>query len=163
MGRDTLSVTSVVSVSNKDRDSVTVPVTESATEWVVEDDLLSVWVLVAVGGTLLEVVVVRVVVVGADTVVVGAEAEVVSVWDVDGEGDARVEEMVADSSDDSVGVLADGDPDTVGVVVDVCDSVNTDTDADTSTAVSYTHLRAHETPEHLVCRLLLEKKKKKNH
>src|SRR5678816_1237994 len=26
-------------------------------------------------------------------------------------------------------------------------------------AVSYTHLRAHETPEHLVCRLLLEKKK----
>eukprot|EP00658_Telonema_sp_P-2_P024048 TRINITY_DN19650_c0_g1_i5.p1 TRINITY_DN19650_c0_g1~~TRINITY_DN19650_c0_g1_i5.p1 ORF type:complete len:112 (-),score=19.37 TRINITY_DN19650_c0_g1_i5:83-418(-) len=30
-----------------------------------------------------------------------------------------------------------------------------------SQAVSYTHLRAHETPEHLVCRLLLEKKKKK--
>eukprot|EP00658_Telonema_sp_P-2_P079572 TRINITY_DN7720_c0_g1_i2.p1 TRINITY_DN7720_c0_g1~~TRINITY_DN7720_c0_g1_i2.p1 ORF type:complete len:220 (+),score=55.25 TRINITY_DN7720_c0_g1_i2:323-982(+) len=29
--------------------------------------------------------------------------------------------------------------------------------------VSYTHLRAHETPEHLVCRLLLEKKKKKHH
>src|SRR5678816_2685548 len=27
-------------------------------------------------------------------------------------------------------------------------------------AVSYTHLRAHETPEQLVCRLLLEKKKK---
>ncbi len=26
--------------------------------------------------------------------------------------------------------------------------------------VSYTHLRAHETPEHLVCRLLLEKKKR---
>ena len=25
----------------------------------------------------------------------------------------------------------------------------------------YTHLRAHETPEHIVCRLLLEKKKKK--
>eukprot|EP00658_Telonema_sp_P-2_P077819 TRINITY_DN7133_c0_g1_i1.p1 TRINITY_DN7133_c0_g1~~TRINITY_DN7133_c0_g1_i1.p1 ORF type:complete len:347 (+),score=94.32 TRINITY_DN7133_c0_g1_i1:20-1060(+) len=31
----------------------------------------------------------------------------------------------------------------------------------TTTSVSYTHLRAHETPEHLVCRLLLEKKKKK--
>eukprot|EP00658_Telonema_sp_P-2_P051384 TRINITY_DN39439_c0_g1_i1.p1 TRINITY_DN39439_c0_g1~~TRINITY_DN39439_c0_g1_i1.p1 ORF type:complete len:335 (+),score=72.64 TRINITY_DN39439_c0_g1_i1:1-1005(+) len=31
-----------------------------------------------------------------------------------------------------------------------------------SQAVSYTHLRAHETPEHLVCRLLLEKKKRKN-
>eukprot|EP00658_Telonema_sp_P-2_P079444 TRINITY_DN7675_c0_g1_i1.p1 TRINITY_DN7675_c0_g1~~TRINITY_DN7675_c0_g1_i1.p1 ORF type:complete len:204 (-),score=39.79 TRINITY_DN7675_c0_g1_i1:18-629(-) len=29
-----------------------------------------------------------------------------------------------------------------------------------SPPVSYTHLRAHETPEHLVCRLLLEKKKK---
>eukprot|EP00831_Metopus_contortus_P001630 TRINITY_DN10585_c0_g1_i2.p2 TRINITY_DN10585_c0_g1~~TRINITY_DN10585_c0_g1_i2.p2 ORF type:complete len:214 (-),score=12.27 TRINITY_DN10585_c0_g1_i2:26-667(-) len=29
-------------------------------------------------------------------------------------------------------------------------------------AVSYTHLRAHETSLHLVCRLLLEKKKKKN-
>ena len=28
-------------------------------------------------------------------------------------------------------------------------------------AVSYTHLRAHETPEHLVCRILLEKKKHK--
>ena len=26
-------------------------------------------------------------------------------------------------------------------------------------AVSYTHLRAHETPEHIVCRFLLEKKK----
>ena len=30
-------------------------------------------------------------------------------------------------------------------------------------AVSYTHLRAHETPEHLVCRLLLEKKKKQQY
>eukprot|EP00658_Telonema_sp_P-2_P034049 TRINITY_DN24899_c0_g1_i1.p1 TRINITY_DN24899_c0_g1~~TRINITY_DN24899_c0_g1_i1.p1 ORF type:complete len:179 (+),score=42.79 TRINITY_DN24899_c0_g1_i1:92-628(+) len=29
--------------------------------------------------------------------------------------------------------------------------------------VSYTHLRAHETPEHLVCRLLLEKKKNTKH
>src|SRR5665254_20524 len=28
-----------------------------------------------------------------------------------------------------------------------------------SVPVSYTHLRAHETPEHLVCRLLLAKKK----
>ena len=31
---------------------------------------------------------------------------------------------------------------------------------ETPDSVSYTHLRAHETPEHLVCRLLLEKKKK---
>ena len=29
------------------------------------------------------------------------------------------------------------------------------------TPVSYTHLRAHETGRNLVCRLLLEKKKKK--
>src|SRR5674536_388810 len=29
-----------------------------------------------------------------------------------------------------------------------------------SRPVSYTHLRAHETPEHLVCRLLLDKKKR---
>src|SRR5450756_1889787 len=32
-----------------------------------------------------------------------------------------------------------------------------------SEAVSYTHLRAHETRHDLVCRLLLEKKKKKKH
>ena len=32
-------------------------------------------------------------------------------------------------------------------------------DTQGSGTVSYTHLRAHETPEHLVCRLLLEKKK----
>ena len=31
-------------------------------------------------------------------------------------------------------------------------------DVTTAIAVSYTHLRAHEIPEHLVCRLLLEKK-----
>ena len=30
-------------------------------------------------------------------------------------------------------------------------------------AVSYTHLRAHETDSYLVCRLLLEKKKKTNY
>eukprot|EP00658_Telonema_sp_P-2_P014573 TRINITY_DN15539_c0_g4_i1.p1 TRINITY_DN15539_c0_g4~~TRINITY_DN15539_c0_g4_i1.p1 ORF type:complete len:141 (-),score=38.99 TRINITY_DN15539_c0_g4_i1:56-478(-) len=34
-------------------------------------------------------------------------------------------------------------------------------DDDCVITVSYTHLRAHETPEHLVCRLLLEKKKKR--
>ena len=34
-------------------------------------------------------------------------------------------------------------------------------DYDGAKPVSYTHLRAHETPEHLVCRLLLEKKKNK--
>src|SRR5665213_4228432 len=34
-------------------------------------------------------------------------------------------------------------------------------DLDAEQAVSYTHLRAHETGRNLVCRLLLEKKKKK--
>ena len=34
-------------------------------------------------------------------------------------------------------------------------------DPDTIDAVSYTHLRAHETDSYLVCRLLLEKKKQK--
>ena len=32
-----------------------------------------------------------------------------------------------------------------------------------ATSVSYTHLRAHETGRNLVCRLLLEKKKKKKY
>ena len=36
-----------------------------------------------------------------------------------------------------------------------------DTFTDPMVAVSYTHLRAHETKANLVCRLLLEKKKKK--
>eukprot|EP00658_Telonema_sp_P-2_P083908 TRINITY_DN9197_c0_g1_i1.p1 TRINITY_DN9197_c0_g1~~TRINITY_DN9197_c0_g1_i1.p1 ORF type:complete len:139 (-),score=18.87 TRINITY_DN9197_c0_g1_i1:16-432(-) len=38
---------------------------------------------------------------------------------------------------------------------------NTNSQLHSHPPVSYTHLRAHETPEHLVCRLLLEKKKKK--
>eukprot|EP00658_Telonema_sp_P-2_P046458 TRINITY_DN34642_c0_g1_i1.p2 TRINITY_DN34642_c0_g1~~TRINITY_DN34642_c0_g1_i1.p2 ORF type:complete len:116 (+),score=27.61 TRINITY_DN34642_c0_g1_i1:184-531(+) len=40
------------------------------------------------------------------------------------------------------------------------DNLGDDSDAKRMTVmtVSYTHLRAHETPEHLVCRLLLEKK-----
>src|SRR5450756_2963528 len=36
------------------------------------------------------------------------------------------------------------------------------TPASPMSSVSYTHLRAHETRHDLVCRLLLEKKKKKN-
>eukprot|EP00658_Telonema_sp_P-2_P054314 TRINITY_DN43204_c0_g1_i3.p1 TRINITY_DN43204_c0_g1~~TRINITY_DN43204_c0_g1_i3.p1 ORF type:complete len:152 (+),score=25.41 TRINITY_DN43204_c0_g1_i3:306-761(+) len=49
------------------------------------------------------------------------------------------------------------DGDDFGTSFTVTSTEHTD---DTSGAVSYTHLRAHETPEHLVCRLLLEKKKK---
>ena len=40
---------------------------------------------------------------------------------------------------------------------DVCDIKDLSGAYDWTGAVSYTHLRAHETPEHLVCRLLLEK------
>src|SRR5678815_565603 len=40
-------------------------------------------------------------------------------------------------------------------------AVSTVATGPTTRAVSYTHLRAHETPEHLVCRLLLEKKKQR--
>src|SRR5678816_4872435 len=45
-----------------------------------------------------------------------------------------------------------------GVLALLSDSTNATVPG--RTPVSYTHLRAHETPEHLVCRLLLEKKKK---
>eukprot|EP00658_Telonema_sp_P-2_P063593 TRINITY_DN52344_c0_g1_i1.p1 TRINITY_DN52344_c0_g1~~TRINITY_DN52344_c0_g1_i1.p1 ORF type:complete len:130 (-),score=4.07 TRINITY_DN52344_c0_g1_i1:10-399(-) len=41
--------------------------------------------------------------------------------------------------------------------------VNIKTDMKPLITVSYTHLRAHETPEHLVCRLLLEKKNTRTH
>eukprot|EP00658_Telonema_sp_P-2_P047727 TRINITY_DN36326_c0_g1_i2.p1 TRINITY_DN36326_c0_g1~~TRINITY_DN36326_c0_g1_i2.p1 ORF type:complete len:268 (+),score=92.67 TRINITY_DN36326_c0_g1_i2:174-977(+) len=41
----------------------------------------------------------------------------------------------------------------------VAEKLGEEGDVDAMNAVSYTHLRAHETPEHLVCRLLLEKKK----
>ena len=40
-------------------------------------------------------------------------------------------------------------------------NVRIDNNSDGSMAVSYTHLRAHETVLDLVCRLLLEKKKNK--
>src|SRR5678815_5931984 len=45
------------------------------------------------------------------------------------------------------------------IVIHTFDSIKKPT-TNTIYPVSYTHLRAHETPEHLVCRLLLEKKKK---
>eukprot|EP00658_Telonema_sp_P-2_P068911 TRINITY_DN5792_c0_g1_i1.p1 TRINITY_DN5792_c0_g1~~TRINITY_DN5792_c0_g1_i1.p1 ORF type:complete len:395 (+),score=92.73 TRINITY_DN5792_c0_g1_i1:173-1357(+) len=48
----------------------------------------------------------------------------------------------------------------VNVRIDQVDQIDL-SQFDGKEAVSYTHLRAHETPEHLVCRLLLEKKKKK--
>ena len=56
--------------------------------------------------------------------------------------------LVAESLIPSFGVLGFG-----GVIAFVLGSI--------FLLSSYTHLRAHETPEHLVCRLLLEKKKKK--
>ena len=48
------------------------------------------------------------------------------------------------------------------IAADLDDDVNTLELAAGYSAVSYTHLRAHETVLDLVCRLLLEKKKTKN-
>src|SRR5678815_3214157 len=47
----------------------------------------------------------------------------------------------------------------LGDPVTTCDPYEIDPGWSGVDSVSYTHLRAHETPEHLVCRLLLEKKK----
>eukprot|EP00658_Telonema_sp_P-2_P048025 TRINITY_DN36550_c0_g1_i2.p2 TRINITY_DN36550_c0_g1~~TRINITY_DN36550_c0_g1_i2.p2 ORF type:complete len:113 (-),score=24.28 TRINITY_DN36550_c0_g1_i2:49-387(-) len=78
-------------------------------------------------------------------VVVMVESDTTSAWEVVVvEEDSGGERNSANLSDKSKSTAA-----TEGGVVDVV-------------AVSYTHLRAHETPEHLVCRLLLEKKKKIN-
>mgnify|MGYP007068956591 CR=1 FL=1 len=41
----------------------------------------------------------------------------------------------------------------------IAQSIESGAELESIGTVSYTHLRAHETPEHLVCRLLLEKKK----
>src|SRR5680860_553172 len=41
-----------------------------------------------------------------------------------------------------------------------CNAIAPNTARDVGETVSYTHLRAHETDSYLVCRLLLEKKKK---
>ena len=46
-------------------------------------------------------------------------------------------------------------------VADIAGETKTEAVRRSLEAVSYTHLRAHETPEHLVCRLLLEKKNQK--
>ena len=62
--------------------------------------------------------------------------------------DEVVEEESDDGWSESDGELDSGTPD-----------IDVDRDDE---AVSYTHLRAHETPEHLVCRLLLEKKNQTN-
>ena len=52
-----------------------------------------------------------------------------------------------------------GFPDSCGIGVSAGYGI-VDCIADSAAAVSYTHLRAHETDSYLVCRLLLEKKKK---
>src|SRR5678809_594265 len=65
-------------------------------------------------------------------------------------------------------VTASGDYTNVYQTALGCDStvtahitIGTGGHTDTTVAVSYTHLRAHETGRNLVCRLLLEKKKKR--
>ena len=65
---------------------------------------------------------------------------------VDGETAAVIIELVQGE-----GGVRPGTADYFKAVRELCD--------EHGAPVSYTHLRAHETPEHLVCRLLLEKKK----
>ena len=69
---------------------------------------------------------------------------------------------VAQGSDEpAVFVVLEYNPDQTDLdtVVLVGKGITFDTGGISLKPVSYTHLRAHETPEHLVCRLLLEKKK----
>src|SRR5678816_2231931 len=62
--------------------------------------------------------------------------------------------MTSDSSDDK-----SGNTPTIAKTNSALPTTNSTIPKGPSIApVSYTHLRAHETPEHLVCRLLLEKK-----
>ena len=60
-------------------------------------------------------------------------------------------------------IIKEGD-DLKTIVVDTLMACieNGDFEIGSKDAVSYTHLRAHETGRNLVCRLLLEKKKKQN-
>ena len=57
------------------------------------------------------------------------------------------------------GELFANDPDAAGLVITTATGPNP-RDRRSRCSVSYTHLRAHETVLDLVCRLLLEKKKK---
>src|SRR5678816_232807 len=74
-------------------------------------------------------------------------------------GDFDLEVDVRQVSDGGIWLHID-DQAQNGVLLVTGGSGHTGTGMYWHTAVSYTHLRAHETPEHLVCRLLLEKKKK---
>src|SRR5450756_901200 len=84
-------------------------------------------------------------------------------------GDAQsrqVEQGEVTDQPGGVGEVRRGVGDEGGIDVDTDHGVagpgQAATDATRTTSVSYTHLRAHETRHDLVCRLLLEKKKKKN-
>src|SRR5678815_5854664 len=59
---------------------------------------------------------------------------------------------VVDGVTTNPSLMAKEDGDYKEMLKEICDIVRG------PVTVSYTHLRAHETPEHLVCRLLLEKK-----
>eukprot|EP00658_Telonema_sp_P-2_P007578 TRINITY_DN12833_c0_g1_i2.p1 TRINITY_DN12833_c0_g1~~TRINITY_DN12833_c0_g1_i2.p1 ORF type:complete len:116 (+),score=24.58 TRINITY_DN12833_c0_g1_i2:285-632(+) len=67
-----------------------------------------------------------------------------------------------DAFSEQRGIVALGPDVTRGTSMLVDDSIGGMWGTADDGAVSYTHLRAHETPEHLVCRLLLEKKKQTN-
>src|SRR5678816_908747 len=61
---------------------------------------------------------------------------------------------LADSSLPSVLLLNEASKVSRGNLIDLLQIDETGSSERNATPVSYTHLRAHETPEHLVCRLL---------
>ena len=65
---------------------------------------------------------------------------------------------IQDACDDYVPTLPGDYLFSINAIPDASATVNNTATICSGGAVSYTHLRAHETPEHLVCRLLLEKK-----
>ena len=74
---------------------------------------------------------------------------------VDTDGDGVADFLDLDSDNDGIADAIEAQP-TAGYQTP---SIGSDADGDGVVAVSYTHLRAHETRGNLVCRLLLEKKK----
>ena len=87
-----------------------------------------------------------------------------SVFGIDLDGDGHADVLTGDAATSTIAWYkgdGSGGFDTARVVSDSATGVFSvfAIDLDRDTAVSYTHLRAHETSLHLVCRLLLEKKK----
>src|SRR5678810_139978 len=75
-------------------------------------------------------------------------------------GDRRSERFKTENQSDRITLKRGTDPTYLEARLEK-EATNSEKAAKHLAAVSYTHLRAHETGRNLVCRLLLEKKKKK--